>query len=236
MTEQEVERYSRHLLLPEFGEAGQQKLKQASVLVIGCGGLGCPVLQYLAAAGVGRIGLVDADEVSESNLQRQVLYGLQDVGRLKVKVARERLTAMNHLIVFDNYPVMLTDENAAEIIEHYDLIVDCCDNFNTRYLIGDVTARLKKTLVFGSIFQFEGQVSVFNYQGGPCYRDLYPEAPESVRPASEVGVLGVLPGVVGVIQATEAVKVLTGIGEVLSGKLLLYDALKMSFSVFKFKP
>ncbi len=236
MTEQEVERYSRHLLLPDFGEVGQQKLKQASVLVVGCGGLGCPVLQYLTAAGVGRIGLVDADEVSVSNLQRQILYGMQDVGRLKVMVARDKLTAMNHLVVFDTFPQMLTEENAETIIKHYDLVIDCCDNFNTRYLIGDVTARLRKTLVLGSIFQFEGQVSVFNYKGGPTYRDLFSEAPECVRPASEVGVLGVLPGVVGVIQATEAVKVITGIGEVLSGKLLLYDALKMSFRVFKFKP
>jgi Dinucleotide-utilizing enzymes involved in molybdopterin and thiamine biosynthesis family 2 len=235
MIELDIERYSRHLLLPEIGEAGQRKLRGASVLVIGCGGLGCPVLQYLVAAGVGRIGMVDADVVSVSNLQRQVLFGTKDIGRYKVEVAKERLSDLNPQTMFDTYPEMLTANNATDIISRYDLVLDCCDNFPTRFLIGDVTDLLQKPLVFGSIYQFEGQVSVFNYLNGPAYRNLFPEAPEGVRPASEVGVLGVLPGVIGVIQATEAAKVITGAGEVLSGRLLLYDALKMSFQVFRIK-
>lgn len=235
MTELEIERYSRHLLLPEIGASGQQKLNDASVLVIGCGGLGCPALQYLAAAGVGRLGLVDADTVSISNLQRQILFGSKDIGRNKAEVAKERLSDLNPHILFDIYPEMLTQQNAEAIISQYDLVLDCCDNFETRYLIGDVTAHLHRPLVFGSIYQFEGQVSVFNYENGPAYRDIFPEAPEGVRPASEVGVLGVLPGVIGSIQATEAVKIITGAGEVLSGKLLLYDALKMSFQTFRVK-
>jgi len=232
----DIERYSRHLLLPEIGEVGQQKLHDASVLVVGCGGLGCPVLQYLTAAGVGRIGMMDADVVSVSNLQRQILFGTKDVGRYKVEVAREKLNDLNPQTIFETYPEMLAGENADVIISRYDLILDCCDNFISRFLIGDVTARLQKPLVFGSICQFEGQVSVFNYLKGPAYRDLFPDAPEGVRPASEIGVLGVLPGVIGVIQATEAVKIITGAGEVLSGKLLLYDALKMNFQVFRFRP
>ncbi|WP_243349766.1 HesA/MoeB/ThiF family protein [Parabacteroides sp. FAFU027] len=235
MMEGDTERYSRHLLLPEIGEAGQRKLHGASVLVIGCGGLGCPALQYLTAVGVGRIGIVDADVVSVSNLQRQILFGTKDVGRYKVEVAKEKLSDLNPNITFDVYPEMLTMDNAEDIISRYDLVLDCCDNFPTRFLIGDVTARLQKPLVFGSIYQFEGQVSVFNYQQGPSYRDLFPEAPDGVRPASDVGVLGVLPGVVGAIQATEVVKIITGAGEVLSGKLLMYDALKMNLQVFRIK-
>ena len=235
MTPDEKERYSRHLLLPDFGESGQQKLKDASVLVVGCGGLGSPVLQYLVAAGVGRIGMVDADVVSISNLQRQILYATPDLGQPKVEVAKQKLSALNPNVTFDSYPVMLTPENGEQIISGYDVVIDCCDNFDTRYLIGDMTAQLGKVLVFGSIFQFEGQVTVFNYQGGPAYRDLYPEAPEGVRPASEVGVIGVLPGIIGVIQATEAIKIIAGVGDVLTGKLLLYDALRMSFQVFRFK-
>ena len=235
MMEVNTERYSRHLLMPEIGEVGQKRLHEASVLVVGCGGLGCPALQYLVAAGVGRIGMVDADVVSVSNLQRQILFGTKDVGRYKVEVAKEKLSDLNPDTIFDIYPEMLTTDNAEDIISRFDLVLDCCDNFPTRFLIGDVTARLQKPLVFGSIYQFEGQVSVFNFQHGPAYRELFPEAPEGVRPASEVGVLGVLPGVIGGIQATEAVKVITGAGEVLSGRLLLYDALKMNFQVFRIK-
>ncbi|MDP4209052.1 MAG: HesA/MoeB/ThiF family protein [Bacteroidota bacterium] len=234
MTEEELQRYSRHVLLPDFGTEGQEKLKQASVLVVGCGGLGSPVLQYLVAAGVGTIGMIDADVVSESNLQRQILYATSDVGKLKVLVAKEKLSALNPLVVFHAYPFLLTSENAREIIDKYDIITDCSDNFNTRFLVGDVTAELKKPLVFGSIFQYEGQASVFNYKGGPTYRQLFPEAPENVLPASQVGVLGVLPGIIGVIQATEVVKIVAEIGEVLSGKLLMYNVLDMSFKTFKF--
>ncbi|MBF9239106.1 molybdopterin-synthase adenylyltransferase MoeB [Hymenobacter sp. BT683] len=233
----ETNRYSRHLLLPEIGLVGQQKLKAARVLVVGCGGLGCPVLQYLAAAGVGTLGLLDFDTVDDSNLQRQVLYATTDVGRPKAVVAAEKLHAQNPFIELRTHQVHLTAANALELFADYDLVVDCSDNFATRYLVNDACVILGKPLVFGAIFKFEGQVSVFNYQNGPTYRCLHPTppAPGEAPSCAEIGVLGVLPGLVGTLQATEALKIILGIGEVLSGRLLLVDALGMRFQPIRFR-
>ncbi|MFB9864265.1 molybdopterin-synthase adenylyltransferase MoeB [Rufibacter immobilis] len=233
LTPEESNRYSRHLILPEIGLAGQQKLKAAKVLVIGAGGLGCPVLQYLAAAGVGTLGIVDFDRVEESNLQRQILFSTSDVGSLKADAAKERLLAQNPYISIISHPFQLQSQNALEIMREYDLVIDGSDNFTTRYLINDACVMLHKPLVFGSIFKFEGQVSVFNYRGGPTYRCLYPEASD-LASCSEVGVLGVLPGLVGCLMANEAIKVITGIGEVATGKLLLLHALTLQFNTFVF--
>lgn len=233
----ETNRYSRHLLLPEIGEAGQQKLKAAKVLVVGCGGLGCPVLQYLAAAGVGTLGLLDFDQVDDSNLQRQVLYATSDVGRPKAVVAAEKLQAQNPFIQLRPHQVHLSSTNALALFQEYDIVVDCSDNFATRYLVNDACVILGKPLVFGAIFKFEGQVSVFNYQNGPTYRCLYPQPPAAGEAPScaEIGVLGVLPGLVGTMQATETLKIILALGEVLSGRLLLVDALGMRFQTMRFK-
>ena len=233
----ETNRYSRHLLLPEIGPAGQQKLKAARVLVVGCGGLGCPVLQYLAAAGVGTLGLLDFDTVDDSNLQRQVLYATADVGRPKALVAAEKLRAQNPFIKLHPHQVVLSAANALALFAEYDLVVDCSDNFATRYLVNDACVVLGKPLVFGAIFKFEGQVSVFNYQQGPTYRCLHPvpPAPGDAPNCAEIGVLGVLPGLLGTMQATEALKIILGIGEVLSGRLLLVDALSMRFQTIRFR-
>ncbi|OGX85480.1 hypothetical protein BEN47_14835 [Hymenobacter lapidarius] len=232
----ETNRYSRHLLLPEIGAAGQQKLKAANVLVVGCGGLGCPVLQYLAAAGVGTLGLLDSDTVDDSNLQRQVLYATTDVGRPKAVAAAEKLQAQNPFIALQSHQVHLTSANALALFQAYDIVVDCSDNFATRYLVNDACVILGKPLVFGAIFKFEGQVSVFNYQGGPTYRCLYAQPPAAGEAPScaEIGVLGVLPGLVGTMQATETLKIILGLGEVLSGRLLLVDALGMRFQTMRF--
>ena len=234
----ETTRYSRHLLLPEIGPAGQLKLKAARVLVVGCGGLGCPVLQYLAAAGVGTLGLLDFDTVDESNLQRQVLYATADVGRPKAVVAAERLHAQNPFVELRTHQVLLAATNALVLFADYDLVVDCSDNFATRYLVSDACVVLGKPLVFGAIFKFEGQVSVFNYQQGPTYRCLHPVPPAAGEAPScaEIGVLGVLPGLIGTLQATEALKIVLGLGEVLSGRLLLVDALSMRFQTIRFRP
>jgi len=231
-------RYSRHLLLPEIGLVGQQKLKAARVLVVGCGGLGCPVLQYLTAAGVGTLGLLDFDTVDESNLQRQVLYATADVGRPKAVVAAERLHAQNPFVTLQTHQVLLSASNALDLFASYDLVVDCSDNFATRYLVNDACVVLGKPLVFGAIFKFDGQVSVFNYQNGPTYRCLYPHppAPGEAPSCAEIGVLGVLPGLVGTMQASEALKIILGIGEVLSGRLLLVNALGMQFQTIRFRP
>ncbi|GAB3292528.1 molybdopterin-synthase adenylyltransferase MoeB [Hymenobacter humi] len=236
-TAAENNRYSRHLLLPEIGVAGQQKLKAAKVLVVGCGGLGCPVLQYLAAAGVGTLGLLDFDSVDESNLQRQVLYGTADVGRPKAEVAAERLHAQNPFIELRPHQTLLSAANALTLFADYDLVVDCSDNFATRYLVSDACVLLGKPLVFGAIFKFEGQVSVFNYQNGPTYRCLHPvpPAPGEAPNCAEIGVLGVLPGLVGTLQAAEALKIILELGEVLSGRLLLVDALSMRFQTIRFR-
>ncbi len=230
----ETIRYNRHLILPEIGENGQRKLKQAKVLVIGAGGLGCPVLQYLAAAGVGTLGLIDFDKVDESNLQRQILYTPEDIGQYKAAVAKRKLEQQNPYITLNAYTLLLNKDNALEIVSLYDLVIDGSDNFSTRYLVNDACVYLNKPLVFGSIFKFEGQLSVFNYKGGPTYRCLYPEPPAAgeMPNCSETGVLGVLPGICGSLQANEAIKIICGTGEVLSGKLMLFNALENSFSFF----
>jgi adenylyltransferase/sulfurtransferase len=237
LTTSERARYARHLILPEVGEAGQEKLKAGSVLIVGAGGLGSPVSLYLAAAGVGRIGLVDFDDVDASNLHRQVLYGTSDVGQRKVDAAQARLSDLNPDIIIDTHDVALTSENALAVIEKYDVIVDGTDNFSTRYLVNDACVLLGKPNVYGSIFRFEGQASVFAAEDGPCYRCLYPEPPPPhlVPSCAEGGVLGVLPGVIGTIQATETIKLITGIGETLVGRLLLFDALRMSFRTLRLK-
>jgi adenylyltransferase/sulfurtransferase len=231
LTRDEILRYSRHLLIPEVGLEGQQKLKAASALVIGTGGLGSPVSLYLAAAGVGRIGLVDYDVVDATNLQRQVVHGTSTVGKLKVESARARLLDLNPMIQVDAYNVPFTSANALEIAAPYDIIIDGTDNFPTRYLSNDVAVFLGKPNVYGSIFRFDGQASVFDARKGPCYRCLFPEPPPPgmVPTCAEGGVLGILPGTIGSIQATEALKLLLGIGDSLIGRLLLYNALDMSF-------
>ena len=233
----EILRYQRHLTLPGFGEVAQLKLKAARVLIIGAGGLGCPALQYLAAAGVGTLGIVDDDRVSRSNLQRQILYADADVGQVKAVAAAARLTAMNPDIKCVAHATRLTVENALKLIGQYDLVLDGSDNFATRYLVNDACVLTGKPLVYGALYTFQGQASVFNFEGGPTYRCLFPEPPnpQDAPNCSEIGVLGVLPGMVGVIQATEVIKVLTGIGEPLVGKLLIFDALQMSQTVVRFK-
>jgi len=237
LSHDEILRYSRHLLIPEVGLEGQRKLKNSSVLIIGTGGLGSPVALYLAAAGVGRIGLVDYDVVDSSNLQRQVIHGMSTVGKLKVESARDKLVDLNPDIQVDVYNEPFTSENALRIARDYDLILDGTDNFPTRYLTNDAAVFLGKPNVYASIYRFDGQVSVFYAREGPCYRCLFPEPPPPglVPSCAEGGVLGVLPGTIGTIQATEALKVLLGIGEPLIGKLLLYNALDMSFDFVKLK-
>jgi adenylyltransferase/sulfurtransferase len=234
---EQYERYRRHLSLPEFGLEGQQRLLASSVLLIGAGGLGCPLTQYLAAAGVGRIGLVDFDVVDVSNLQRQVLYGTADVGRPKVDVARERIRAQNPDVVVETFRERLTSTNALERFRGFDVIIDGTDNFPTRYLSNDACVLLGKPTVYGAILRFEGQASTFDARRGPCYRCLFPEPPPpgSVPSCAEGGVLGVLPGIIALIQATEAVKLLTGVGEPLIGRFLHYDALAMRFDEFRFQ-
>jgi sulfur-carrier protein adenylyltransferase/sulfurtransferase len=235
LSQQEVARYSRHLIMPEVGMEGQKRLKASSILLIGAGGLGSPLALYLAAAGIGRIGLVDFDVVDFSNLQRQVLHGTPDVGRPKLQSAKDRLAAINPEVQVDLYEAKITAANAMDICKPYDIIIDGTDNFPTRYLVNDVCVLLKKPNVYGSIFRFDGQASVFWPPHGPCYRCLYPEPPPpgEVPSCAEGGVLGILPGLIGCIQATEAVKLILGKGEPLIGRLVLYDALAMSFRQFK---
>ncbi|MEW6750365.1 MAG: molybdopterin-synthase adenylyltransferase MoeB [Candidatus Latescibacterota bacterium] len=231
LSEQELQRYSRHVILPEVGEQGQKRLLQARVLLVGAGGLSCPAALYLAAAGVGTLGLVDADVVDRSNLQRQVLFAESDVGRPKVEVARERLLALNPGIEVRPHHELLTSENAMGVIADYEVIINGCDNFPTRYLVNDAAVIAGKPVVDGSIFRFEGQATVYRPGHGPCYRCLYPEPPPpgEVPSCAEGGVLGVLPGIVGVIQATEAIKLILGAGQSLVGRMLTYDALEMRF-------
>ncbi len=231
LSKEEILRYSRHLIMPEVGMEGQLKLKQSSVLLIGTGGLGAPLGLYLAAAGIGRIGLVDFDVVDHSNLQRQIIHGTKDVGRKKLDSAADTMQDINPYVQIDKYDVALSSENALDIMRPYDIIIDGTDNFPTRYLTNDACVLLGKPNVYGSIFRFEGQATVFAYQGGPCYRCLYPEPPPPglVPSCAEGGVLGILPGLIGVIQATEAVKIILGTGEPLVGRLVLYDALAMRF-------
>ena len=231
LTQEEVSRYSRHLLIPEVGMEGQRKLKAASVLLVGTGGLGSPLGLYLAAAGVGRIGIVDYDVVDSSNLQRQVMHDTGRVGMLKVESARRRMLDLNPDITVEGYNEVFSSENAYRISEGYDILVDGTDNFPTRYLINDLSVLTGRPYVYGSIFRFEGQVSVFDARTGPCYRCLFPDPPPpgAVPTCAEGGVFGVLPGTVGTLQGTEVIKLILGIGETMAGRLLLYDALDMTF-------
>jgi len=237
LSKEEILRYSRHLIMPEVGMDGQLKLKSAKVALIGTGGLGAPLGMYLAAAGVGRIGLVDFDVVDFTNLQRQVIHGTKDVGRKKLDSAADTMLDINPYVEIDRHEVALTSENALQILGDYDIVVDGTDNFPTRYLVNDACVLLGKPNVYGSIFRFEGQATVFAYEGGPCYRCLYPEPPPPglVPSCAEGGVLGILPGTIGLIQATETVKLILGIGEPLVGRLLLYDALAMRFRELKLR-
>jgi molybdopterin/thiamine biosynthesis adenylyltransferase/rhodanese-related sulfurtransferase len=237
LNREEFLRYGRHLIIPEVGLEGQRKLKSASVLIIGAGGLGSPLAFYLTAAGVGRIGIVDFDVVDLSNLQRQILHTTKDVGRSKLESAREKLESLNPNVKIETYEMRLTSENALDLIKEYDIVVDGTDNFPTRYLVNDACVFLKKPNVYGSIFRFEGQVSVFYADKGPCYRCLYKEPPPPglVPSCAEGGVLGVLPGIIGTIQALETIKLILGIGEPLIGKLLLFDALRMKFRELKLR-
>ena len=230
-TPDELLRYSRHTLLPEFGSEGQARLKAGRLLIVGAGGLGSPAALYLAAAGVGTIGLVDYDEVDATNLQRQVLYGTADVGRPKLDAARDRLADANPHITIELHATPLNVGNARQLVDAHDVIIDGTDNFATRFLVNDACVMAGKPNVYGSVFRFEGQAAVFAMRGGPCYRCLHPEPPPAglIPNCAEAGVLGVLPGIIGLIQATEAIKILTGIGEPLAGKLLLFDALRMRF-------
>ena len=239
-SKEELARYARHFVLPEFGIEGQKRLKNGSVLVVGAGGLGCPMLLYLAAAGVGRIGIIDADRVDDSNLQRQVLYTTQDVGKYKAEAAKERLLALNPHIQIEAFTTHFTRENALEIIENYDIVADGTDNFPTRYLVNDAAVLRGKVNVYASIFRFEGQVSVFNYskmggERGVQYRDLFPTPPPPglVPDCAEGGVLGVLPGIIGSMQASEVIKILSGVGEPLAGRLFIFDAASFTTRVLK---
>ena len=234
----EIARYSRHLIMPEVTLEGQKRLKASSILCIGAGGLGSPIALYLAAAGIGRIGLVDGDIVDFSNLQRQILHGTKDVGRKKLNSARDRIREVNPNVQVDLHDTYFTSQNARGIVEPYDIVIDGTDNFPTRYLSNDICVFLKKPNVYGSIFRFEGQASVFApHLGGPCYRCLYPEPPPPgmVPSCAEGGVLGVLPGIIGVMQAIEAIKLIMGIGESLIGRLVHFDALKLKFREFKLR-
>jgi len=241
-SKEELARYDRHIIIPEFGLEAQKKLKASSVLVIGSGGLGSPVLLYLAAAGVGTIGIIDFDVVDDSNLQRQVLFGVNEIGKPKVEAAKRRLEALNPYITLNIYNTQLTSKNALDIIKDYDVVADGTDNFPTRYLVNDACVLLDKPNVYASIFQFEGQVSVFNYKNaqgepGPNYRDLYPTPPPPglVPSCAEGGVLGVLPGIIGSLQASEVIKVITGIGETLNGRFFIFDALNFETRTFNIK-
>jgi sulfur-carrier protein adenylyltransferase/sulfurtransferase len=238
LSKDEYERYSRHLILPEVGLEGQKRLKAASVLCIGTGGLGSPLLLYLAAAGIGRLGIVDFDVVDSSNLQRQVIHGTSWVGKPKIASAKNRILEINPHCQVDLYETRLSADNALEMMAPYDIIVDGTDNFPTRYLVNDACVLLNKPNVYGSIYRFEGQATVFNYQDGPNYRDLYPEPPPPglVPSCAEGGVLGILPGIIGVIQATETIKIILGQGTTLNGRLLLFNALEMKFRELKLRP
>jgi len=238
LSAEQLRRYARHVILPEIGVAGQKKICAASVLCVGAGGLGSPIASYLAAAGVGRIGIVDFDLVDESNLQRQILHGTESIGRPKTESARERINSLNPGVTVELHPVKLTSQNALELISSYDIVVDGTDNFSTRYLVNDACVLTGKPNVYGSIFRFEGQASLFAPRlGGPCYRCLFPEPPPpgSVPSCAEGGVLGVLPGVIGTLQATEILKLILGIGTSLLNRLLLFDALEMKFRELKLR-
>lgn len=231
ISDQELERYNRHIILTDIGIEGQTKIKNARVLVVGAGGLGSPALRYLTAAGIGHIGIVDDDVVSESNLQRQILYDTPTVGQSKAEVAKKSLSALNPYSEFELFKTRFTPQNAIEIATGYDIILDCTDNFDARYTINNASRELGIPMVHGAIFKFSGQVSVFNYQGGPAYDHLFPDTPPVNTAPDALGVLGVLPGVVGSLQSNEVLKIILGIGDVLTGKLLLIDLKKVSFQV-----
>ncbi|MDX1993134.1 MAG: molybdopterin-synthase adenylyltransferase MoeB [bacterium] len=235
LSHDEIKRYSRHIIMPEVNIEGQRKLKAASILLIGTGGLGSPTALYLAAAGIGRLGLVDYDVVDETNLQRQIIHGQSTVGMSKLDSAEQRIRDINPYIQIDKYNVPLTSDNALELFAPYDVIIDGTDNFPTRYLVNDACVKLGKPNVYGSIFRFEGQLSVFYAKEGPCYRCMFPEPPPPglVPSCAEGGVLGILPGTIGTMQATEAIKLLLGIGDPMIGRMVLYDALEMSFTTIK---
>ena len=237
LSHEEITRYSRHLLMPEVGMDGQRKLKGARIVVVGAGGLGSPVTIYLAAAGVGTIGIVDFDRVDQTNLQRQILYSTSDVGRSKLEAAADRLRALNPNVTVEAHETPLSSANALSILRAYDLVVDGTDNFPARYLINDACVLVGLPFVHGSVFRFEGQVAVFAAPGGPCYRCLYPEPPPpgTLPPAAQTGLLGVLPGIVGTIQALETLKLLLGIGTSLVGRLLVFDALTMEFRTLRIR-
>lgn len=237
LSQEEIERYSRQLILPEIGTAGQLKLKQAKVLLIGAGGLGCPAAQYLAAAGIGTLGIADGDQVETSNLQRQILYTQEDIGQSKAMVAAAKMRLLNPFIQVQPHAVTVTKDNVLSLFKTYDLIVDGSDNFATRYLVNDACVITGKPLVFGSIFKFEGQVSVFNWSDGPTYRCVFPEPPESdeAPDCATIGVIATLPGIVGTLMANEVIKLVTGIGEILSGRLLVINALSMQMQEFRFE-
>ena len=235
LSNDEIRRYGRHLIMPELGMDGQRRLKASSILLIGTGGLGSPLALYLTAAGVGRIGLVDYDTVDETNLQRQIIHGQSTIGMSKIESAAKRMRDLNPSVQIDKYEVPITSDNALQIMEPYDIIIDGTDNFPTRYLVNDACVKLGKPNVYGSILRFEGQLSVFYAKEGPCYRCMFPEPPPPglVPNCAEAGVLGVLPGIIGTMQATEAIKLITGIGEPMVGRMLLYDALEQSFTTIK---
>ncbi|MET3115172.1 molybdopterin/thiamine biosynthesis adenylyltransferase [Pedobacter sp. CG_S7] len=236
LEKEELKQYQRQIILPELGLTGQQKLKSAKILIVGAGGLGCPALQYLVAAGIGTIGIIDADVVELSNLHRQILYATNDVGKLKAETAKEKLAALNPNVQINAYPVRLTSLNAITLFSQYDLIIDGSDNFKTRYLTNDTCVALSKPLVFGSILKFEGQVSIFNYLKGPNYRDIFPDSPaaQEAPNCSEVGVIGILTGIIGLYMANEAIKICCEFGETLSGKLMTYNALNNKMNIFNF--
>jgi len=242
LSDQEKAIYSRHIVLPEIGIKGQEALKNSKVLVIGAGGLGCPLLLYLTSCGIGKIGIIDFDKISISNLHRQVLYNFEDIGKHKSQVAQKKLSVQNPYIKIEAYNFQLTNKNALELFSSYDIIIDGTDNFSTRYLVNDASEISGKPLVSGSIFKFEGQVSVFNYRNqdgllGPSYRCLFPMPPSSEESpsCSEVGVLGVLPGIIGTLMANEVIKIAAGLGQILSGKMLLFNSLKMNFNFIEFE-
>ncbi len=239
LTKEEISRYSRHLLLPEVGKKGQEKLKSSRVLVIGAGGLGCPALLYLAAAGIGKIGIVDGDVVDETNLQRQILFDDTDIGKSKAEIVKQKLQKQNPFIVIDTFYTKLTVGNTLGIFADYDIIIDGTDNFSTRYMVSDASCLLNKVLISGSLFRFQGQLSVFNFPvgKGPTYRCLFSSPPTFAQApdCSATGVIGTLPGTIGTMMANEAIKLITGAGEILSGKLLVADMLTMNFQKIEFE-
>ncbi|MCF8379864.1 MAG: HesA/MoeB/ThiF family protein [Bacteroidales bacterium] len=237
LNDTEKRRYNRHIMLPEVGEEGQLKLKNAKVLVVGTGGLGSPVLQYLTAAGVGEISIMDDDTVSEDNLHRQILYGSHDLGKLKTIIAKQRLEVLNRMVKHSVINIRLQRNNAIQFIQNFDLVIDATDNFSTRFLINDACLILKKPWIYGSVFKYEGQVSVFNYKGGPSIRCIFDDLidKENLSDPSKTGLFGILPGIIGSFQGAEAIKIITGIGSILSGKLMQYNMLSNEIDIISFK-